>query len=154
MSQSDTLRFCRLSREGSGQRATFGRNLPKGAPLAYLYIEERERHDVLKRFKGASLYKVYHPSFYKNLSDGMSLCDGAGLRHIPLHPDEGSLSANNIKTVYLVQGIVDIAPFGLVGHHDDGDRLLYLSPLLYDRGDADIMLPQDPRDGGEDAGAV
>jgi hypothetical protein len=31
---------------GSGQRATFGRNLPKGAPPAYLYIEERERHPV------------------------------------------------------------------------------------------------------------
>jgi len=29
-----------------------------GSRNPYLYIEERERHDVLKRFKGASLYKV------------------------------------------------------------------------------------------------
>jgi hypothetical protein len=36
------------------------------------------RHDVLKRFKGASLYKVSRSTFYKNINDGMSLCDRAG----------------------------------------------------------------------------
>jgi len=29
------------------------------------------RHVVLKRFKGASLYRVSRPSFYKNINDGM-----------------------------------------------------------------------------------
>jgi predicted AAA+ superfamily ATPase len=37
------------------------------------------RHDDLKRFKGASLYKVSRPAFYKNINDGMSLCDRTGL---------------------------------------------------------------------------
>jgi len=35
-----------------------------------------------------------------------------------------------------------------VGHHDDGHRPLYPPPLLYHRGDADLVLPQDPRDLG------
>jgi hypothetical protein len=52
---------------GSGQRATFGRN-------PYLYVEDRERHDVLKRFKGASLYKVGRDSFRFYKMRDLSLC--------------------------------------------------------------------------------
>jgi len=52
-------------RQGSGQRATFGRN-------PYHYIEERERHDVLKRFKGASLYKRERDALIKNMEVGMT----------------------------------------------------------------------------------
>ena len=71
-----------------------------------------------------------------------------------LYPDQGGLRANDIELVDLVEGPMDIAPPGLVGHHDDGYSPLYHPPFLYDRGDADLMLPQDPRDSGEDAGAV
>jgi hypothetical protein len=42
------------------------------------------RHDVLKGFKGASLYKVSRPAFYKNLNEGMSPATGrVSLRDIP-----------------------------------------------------------------------
>ena len=55
----------------SGQRATFGRN-------PYLYIEERERHPVFP-----NLCKASRPTLYKNLNDGMSQCDRAGLSPLP-----------------------------------------------------------------------
>ena len=47
------------------------------SPYLYLYIEERERHDVLKRFKGASLYKVPHhsDSFKEGMSQGDTVRD-------------------------------------------------------------------------------
>ncbi len=108
----------------------------------------------LKDLKEHHYTKCPRPLFYKNIIEGMSLSDRAGLRHIPFHPDQGGLGADDIELVDLVQGMMDIAAVGLVGHHDDGDRLLYLSPFLYDRGDADLMLSQDTRDGGEDTGSV
>ncbi len=98
----------------------------------------------LKDLKEHHYTKCPRPLFYKNIIEGMSLSDRAGLRHIPLHPDYGGLGADDIELVYPIQGLIDIAPLGLVGHHDDGDRLLHFSPFLYHRGDADIMLPQDP----------
>jgi hypothetical protein len=37
-----------------------------GSRNPYLYIEERERHDVLKSFKGASLYKAERDAVHKS----------------------------------------------------------------------------------------
>jgi hypothetical protein len=62
----------------SGQRATFGRHpylyiVTKGSPSG-----ERERQPVC-----SDLCKASHSALYKNLKDGMSLCDRAGLYPLP-----------------------------------------------------------------------
>jgi len=49
-----------------------------GSRNPYLYIEERERHPVFP-----DLYKASRPALYKNLNDGMSQCDRAGLYPLP-----------------------------------------------------------------------
>jgi len=60
------VQFCRFSPgdpvvrknhiEVRGHHSYFAAFPASGSRNPYLYIEERERHDVLERFKGASLY--------------------------------------------------------------------------------------------------
>jgi len=58
-----------------GRHLYFAAFPASGSRNPYLYIEERERHDVLERFKGASLYKKSRSAFYNSLKDGMSHSD-------------------------------------------------------------------------------
>jgi len=54
-SYDNSVQFCRFATSRHSEFAAFPAS---GSRNPYLYIEERERHDVLKRFKGASLYKA------------------------------------------------------------------------------------------------
>jgi len=67
--------------EVRGRHSDFAAFPASGSRNPYLYIEERERHDVLKRFKGASLYRV-SPPFLKNIKDGMCRNATSHLRDI------------------------------------------------------------------------
>jgi len=74
VSQSDIPSIIRSEREGTANRQG-PRLLPKGAPPACSVL-----------WSGAvvpNLCKASRPTLYKNLNDGMSQCDSAGLHLLP-----------------------------------------------------------------------
>jgi hypothetical protein len=75
----------------------------QGCRNPYRRIEERERHDVLKRFKGASLYKRERDTLIKNIKMVM-----------PCTVPSPSFLINNIKAVTpsaLIKNIKVVIPF-------------------------------------------
>src|SRR3970040_2324326 len=61
-------------------------------------------------------------------------------------PQTHRLLAYDIEVVDGLQRALHIPFYGLVGHHDDRHRALFLPAFLDDRDDTDIIVPQDPRD--------
>ena len=63
------------------------------------------------------------------------------LLHFVFDPNKHRLSQNDTQAVNLLQRLMNILFFGLMGHHHNRDRTIDLPSLLIHRRDANIILP-------------